>query len=603
MAPTSKLRISEDLALPTDFATKSAAILAQRRKGKSYTAAVLAEECVAAEVPFVILDPTGAHWGLRASADGKREGLPVYVFGGEHPSDPELALERTAGKVIADFVVDFPGYYVIDFKGFDSKEAERQFATDFAERLYRYKGQPGKDFVMHLFVDEADMFVPQQSPSGDKRMVGAFESIVRRGGLRGLGTTLISQRSAVVNKNVLEMIDILIILRTVGPNDREAIRKYVVANGTPDEVTAVMGSIASLALGEAWFYEPGAEPSLLERIRIRERSTFNSSATPKAGEKRVEPKKLADVELEALRDRMAATIEKKKAEDPTELRKRIRELEAELRKRPTETVEKEKIVQVEVPAVPVDVLDLLAKLVDAAGDVHSAVLSLDEQGIALGFMVEKLRKIEDWANARGAGSGTPRAATRGRTGPSSGSTTVGVRTPRPAKPASSSSTSSEGPKQEVGPLPKGERAVLTAIAQHPDGCTREQITILTGYKRSTRDAYIQRLREKELVDVRDRVHATDAGIEALGDDFEPLPTGAALREHWLGRLPAGEAAVLRVLIDAWPERGCGRDEITDATGYKRSTRDAYIQRLRTRELVDVEGGLVFASDVLFEEGG
>lgn len=54
------LRISEQLALPADFATKSAAILAQRRKGKSYTAAVIAEECVATEIPFVILDPTGA---------------------------------------------------------------------------------------------------------------------------------------------------------------------------------------------------------------------------------------------------------------------------------------------------------------------------------------------------------------------------------------------------------------------------------------------------------------------------------------------------------------------------------------------------------------
>lgn len=170
------------------------------------------------------------------------------------------------------------------------------------------------------------------------------------------------------------------------------------------------------------------------------------------------------------------------------------------------------------------------------------------------------------------------------------------------RPASVSSRSHEGAKSEAGPLPKGEQIVLTAVAQHANGVTREQATILTGYKRSTRDAYIQRLREKGLVlvGVAGRITVTDAGLDALGPDFEELPTGAALRDYWLNRLPAGEAAVLGLLIEAWPERGCSRDEITDKTGYKRSTRDAYIQRLRTRELVDVDGGLVFVSDVLFE---
>jgi DNA helicase HerA-like ATPase len=142
-----------------------------------------------------------------------------------------VPLERTAGKQIADLVVEHPGYYVLDFSHFESKEAERQLATDFAERFYRRKGQAKAP--MHLFVDEADMFVPQRSPSGDQRMLGAFESIVRRGGIRGIGTTLISQRAAVVNKNVLEQIDVLIVLRTLGPNDQKAIKGYVKANGTP----------------------------------------------------------------------------------------------------------------------------------------------------------------------------------------------------------------------------------------------------------------------------------------------------------------------------------------------------------------------------------
>jgi hypothetical protein len=69
---------------------------------------------------------------------------------------------------------------------------------------------------------------------------------------------------------------------------------------------------------------------------------------------------------------------------------------------------------------------------------------------------------------------------------------------------------------------------LIAIAQHHDGVRREQLTVLTGYKRSTRDAYVQRLGERGCVS-RDgeRIVATPAGIATLGADYQPLPTGSA----------------------------------------------------------------------------
>ncbi len=93
-----ELRIASNLSLGLDAVTKTFAILAQRRKGKTYTASVIAEEFVKAGQPWVALDPTGAWWGLRAGADGSTKvGLPVYVFGGQHG---DLPLERTAGKVI-----------------------------------------------------------------------------------------------------------------------------------------------------------------------------------------------------------------------------------------------------------------------------------------------------------------------------------------------------------------------------------------------------------------------------------------------------------------------------------------------------------------------
>jgi len=124
---------------------------------------------------------------------------------------------------------------------------------------------------------------------------------------------------------------------------------------------------------------------------------------------------------------------------------------------------------------------------------------------------------------------------------------------------------------------------------------------VTGYKRSSRDAYIQRLRERGYVEhAGERVVATDAGVAALGDAFEPLPKGTALQEYHLGRLPEGERRVLAMLLAAYPG-AVERAAIDDATGYKRSSRDAYLQRLGARELVVPDGrGAVRASAELFE---
>jgi hypothetical protein len=146
--------------------------------------------------------------------------------------------------------------------------------------------------------------------------------------------------------------------------------------------------------------------------------------------------------------------------------------------------------------------------------------------------------------------------------------------------------------------PRGEQQVLTAIAQHREGVTREQITVLTGYKRSTRDAYVQRLRERGFVDVGGDASWRRRRPGGARPDFKPLPKGAALRKYWMERLPEGERRVFEVVTNLWPQN-VDRDKITAETDYKRSTRDAYLQRLATRQLITADRGTVRASDTLF----
>jgi hypothetical protein len=149
-------------------------------------------------------------------------------------------------------------------------------------------------------------------------------------------------------------------------------------------------------------------------------------------------------------------------------------------------------------------------------------------------------------------------------------------------------------------LPAGEHRVLTAIAQHGDaGVTREQLSVLTGYRRESRRTYLQKLRSAGLIDVRgDQVIATPAGVAALGEAFEPLPTGDALRDYWLGRLSGGELKIFQALCEAYPD-GLELEDISSRTGYARESRRTYLQKLGARRLVVRDGTRARATDEVF----
>jgi DNA-binding IclR family transcriptional regulator len=148
---------------------------------------------------------------------------------------------------------------------------------------------------------------------------------------------------------------------------------------------------------------------------------------------------------------------------------------------------------------------------------------------------------------------------------------------------------------------RGEIRVLTAIAQyHPDGVDHDHLAVLTGYKRRSRETYLQRLRQRGYVEHQDRrIVTTAAGVAALGSDFEPLPpSGAALRDYWMARLSGGERSILSRLIDTYPAASSPA-VIGEATNYTRRSYETYIQRLVARRLVVRQGRDVRASKVLF----
>lgn len=563
-----KLRISDDLTLPLNAVTQTVAILAKRRAGKSYTMRRLVEQLFKAGQQIVIVDPKGDQWGVRSAADGKGPGLPIVILGGERGDVP---LEPSGGEVVAKLVVEERVSILLDISLFRKHEVAT-FMTAFLENLYRLKAREIYRTPMMLVIDEADAIAPQKPQRGEERMLGAAEDIVRRGGQRGIGCVLVTQRSAVLNKNVLTQAQMLVALRTIAPQDLNAMQAWIDVHGTPEQRKTLMESLPSLPIGDAWFWSPGwpTTDGIFQRVHVLPIETFDSGATPAPGQKRTEPKHAADVDLDALKRQMAATIEKAKADDPKELRKQLAALKKQLAQRPKEQVTETKIEYRDVPVLKNGQLDKALKLRDSLQEI-------------LVQLVEAIAKVP---NAKP----SPTAPSR---------PTQPVQTRQPAvKPLPHAVPLTD--LGEVGALTPSEQAVIDAAGAFPNGATRSRLAIYSG--RSIKSSSFQQcfsagqgLPAKGLLQsIGDRFVLTEAG-QALARE-----TPAATLDDWMRKLLPSEVKVLRAITDAYPER-LTREQVADRTGQSilSSSFQGAFPALRDLELI--EGRDDFAANAALME--
>ncbi len=293
-----KLQIGS-LQLPVESATKTFAVLAKRGAGKTYTAAVLAEEFFKACVPFVVFDPIDVWWGLRLDKSGTGKGLPVVVFGLTHADIP---LERDMGRAIARAIVSENVSCIISTFGMP-KVAQRQLITELAEELLTLNDTP-----RHIFIEEAHEFVPQRVFGDMGKTFNAVSNLVTMGRNRGLGVTLINQRAATMNKDVLTQVDTLLAFRNVAPQDRKALREWVEYHAAEGDFEAFMKSLPSLPTGEGWIWSPEFL-NTFERIKIRKRETFHPDRE-KLGDRFVVPQ-LEMIDVQQFIERFKTLIPKK----------------------------------------------------------------------------------------------------------------------------------------------------------------------------------------------------------------------------------------------------------------------------------------------------
>lgn len=577
------LKLATDLSLPLDAVTQKLAWLGVTGSGKTYGASKLAELLWAAGAQFIVVDPVGVWYGLRLAKNGKTPSdLTIPIFGGLHGDVP---LEATGGALLANLVVDKTLSAIIDVSQFENDTDKARFARDFADRFFfRKKAAPS---AVHLFLEECQEFVPQNPQKGEEHMLHAYIRMQKLGRNFGIGSSYISQRPQEVNKKALNMAQTLFVFRTTGTHERKAIEAWIADKSLDQDIA---NDLPKIATGDCHVWSPEFL-KISDTVRILEKHTFNASATPEVGVT-AKARELAPIDLDQVRAEMAATIEKAKAEDPRELRRRIEQLEKQLKSK-SHTAPKEKRVEIAI-LKPAEITRLeraigryevvAEALARPFGELIAALVSA-RSAVHAGRLPDRVENPPRRVGVDG------RANHRGTEVPEALGNAYVRRRAHAARSASVNSDATLG---------KGQLRILTAIAQHDGGVTREQLTVLTAYKKSSRDTYLQQLQQQGLVTTNGHgtLVATPAGLETLGPDFEALPTGNELRYYWLARLPQGERVLLEALTAAHP-KSVDRDTLSETTGYKKSSRDTYLQKLAARKLITTERDGVRAAEELF----
>lgn len=567
------LTISKTLKLPIETVVGTHAILGRKRTGKTYKAKVMAEEMLAAKQQIIVIDPTDAWWGLRSSSDGAGEGYPITIFGGRHG---DLPLDPSAAPDLARAVIHDRFSAIFVLKGM-SNAAEQRFCALFLETLYTDNQQN----VIHTFMDEADIYAPQMPQGEEMRTLGATKKIVRRGGLDGLGITLITQRSADLAKSVLTQCDTLIALGLSHPADLKPVSDWVkVQVKNLALAKEMMEDLPELARGDAWVWSP--HHGIREKVTFRDLRTFDSSRTPKPGENYKPPKVLSKVDIDRLGEKIAATIERAKDSDPKLLRAKVNELEKQLAKKLPPVVTTQKSEKSPAPArvdhKQIQRMESLATKVDAGNEkLAKAIAYLDKQRDRLAqahqAMVSELdnlrREIAEAIKPPVIATVLPIRQNDKPTYPHH----VNGQRADVAKPPPIASRAH--PVRDDDVLTKMERAMLTCLAQHPDGRTKSQIRLHTGYadSGSVSASFAQLLMSRGSGEgwaemVGNNLRITGCGRRVLGN-YDPLPTGDALYDHLMTgtQLSVMEKKLLAAIRDGYPgsvAKGVARGEYADS---------------------------------------
>lgn len=526
--------LSPDLQLPDTAMTETIAFLASKGYGKTYAAMLLAEQMLVAGGQVVAIDPTGKWWALRLAANGKDQWSDIPIFGGNFG---DLPLPPTSGEMIADLIVEHSVSAVLDVSTLLEGEKAR-FVGDFLSKLKTLKARQVEPPVLHLFWEEAQDIIPEGKGAGGEKspalskMKGSAVRIVRQGRNWGIGVTMISQRPQSLAKEALNMTSMLVVGNMRGPHERKAIKGWIQEQGKEDEAAAQLEKLPTLRQGEFVVWSPGWL-GVLDVVRLNKKETFDASATPKLGMKLKNVSAPKPIDIAGLREALESAEVHVKENDPSELKKEVKELRKQLAEKKTP----------EPPKIDTFQLRSLTALIDEAGTklVQFADQALSLAGNLRGEGQDILRRRSEIYS-----SDLPRKALLPPSRASKPPPPAAARAPRevPTKAPANG-------EQLVGKMTPMIRYIIGAGDEgyHP---RKLAVLVAMQYGAGGFSNYLRDLKNLGLAEMKDGklVATADAAKK-----FTPLqhPTSEELLALWSSQLVGKSRDILRYLHDNYPK--------------------------------------------------
>lgn len=256
------MNIDEFKQLPLtveSFLGQSVAVLGIKGSGKSNTAAVLAEELLAAGVPLCIVDVAGEYHGLK-------EKYQLHSVGRSHsPEKLDALISPVQAAEVARNSYERAASVVLDVSAYSRAERE-SFLWFYMNAIWELA--PSRRYPYIILLEEAHNYIPQ---SGQTGVTELLVDIACEGRKCGLGIIMVAQRSARVDKNVLSQADIAFLHRVRHPADLDVYYKII-----PRPRPKVKDMVNRLKIGDALVLF-GEE---VQRHHIRLRHTSHGGYTP-----------------------------------------------------------------------------------------------------------------------------------------------------------------------------------------------------------------------------------------------------------------------------------------------------------------------------------
>lgn len=599
---------------PKEILPKHTAILGMTGSGKSTTGKDLIEQVVAEGSRVCVLDTIKSDWwGITSSADGKKPGLPFTILGGPHA---HLPLSRGMGKAIAEVVATgaLP-LSIIDMADFGMGDPAH-FFVDFAQALMRkMKG------VLYLVIEEAHELAPKERTGFQKENLGVYwaKKMATAGRTKGIRLVVLSQRVQALHNAVLGSCQNLIVHRMTTPADQEPVVGWLKGNIKDKALRAtVEESISGLADGQGWLCS--GEAKIFELKQFPRCKTYDNTATPE-DDTELKQVKTATVNTEELRTILAGAVKEAEANDPAILRKRITELERDLRKATpigpaiplqiTDTKEIErrayeagyregwpegrKQVLAQMVQLPEDLKDKLHRAIDVAltqvkgqieADTRAGTVPNPEAGKTL---IEIMRRRAPASSGDGVAL-TSVAHPKGN----------GVRHGRLRLHKDSLETISIDL-----PITPVQQRILDAMAELEQMGARtppsELIALLAGYGNMRSKGFRNALSALRSGGMIEGLVLSAAGRAAAQPPAAPRNT-EELQGQMIARLGPAAGRILQPLIDIYPGI-IERDELGQSAGYTNTRSKGFrntMSRLRTLGFLDYpSSGTVTATPALF----